>query len=54
MGLNAISGLGEIWTNEDITVGEKVTSTLMNLAMILPLVGMAIDAVNKVKILMTA
>lgn len=54
MGINAISGLGEIWTDEDLTVGEKFTSTLMNLAMILPLVGTAIDAVNKVKILMTA
>ena len=49
MGINAISGLGEIWTDEDLTVGEKFTSTLMNLAMILPLVGTAIDAVNKLK-----
>ena len=52
MGLTA--GIGDIWRNQDISVGEKLTSTMMNLATVLPLVGTAIDAVRKIKLLMTA
>ena len=48
MGINAISGLGEIWSNDDISVGEKFTSTLMNMAMVLPLVGTAMDALSMI------
>ena len=46
MGFNAIKGLKDIWSNEDLSAGEKVLSTLMNLSTLLPLVGQGIDFIS--------
>jgi hypothetical protein len=49
MGLSALTGLKDIWSTDDISVGEKLTSTLMNLSMILPAVSMAVTALSNAK-----
>ena len=36
--MNAFKNLGEVWSNEDLSTGEKIEQTLMNLAMIVPMV----------------
>jgi hypothetical protein len=53
MGLNAIKGLKDIWNNDDLEIGEKFASTLMNLGMILPLVSGAMTGLTTVKKLLS-
>lgn len=36
--MNAFKNLGEVWSNEDLSTSEKIEQTLMNLAMIVPMV----------------
>ena len=37
-GIQAIQSLGNIWNDEDLTVGEKLVQTMMSLSMIIPMV----------------
>ena len=48
MALNAIKSIGSIWSNEDISTGEKLLQTMMSLSMILPIVT---TLLNKEKIM---
>lgn len=36
--MNAFKNLGDVWSDEDLSTGEKIEQTLMNLAMIVPMV----------------
>lgn len=36
--MNAFKNLGDVWSDEDLSTGEKIEQTLMNLAMIIPMV----------------
>ena len=40
--IQSIKNLGSIWNNEDITLGEKLTQTMMNLGMVIPNVVSAV------------
>ena len=48
--LNMIKGLGDIWSDEDTTYGEKVIATLSSIAMILPTLINAYKTWNSVKL----
>jgi hypothetical protein len=48
--LNMIKGLGNIWSDEDTTYGEKVIATLSSVAMILPTLINAYKTWNSVKL----
>ena len=48
MALNAIKSIGSIWSNDDISTGEKLLQTMMSLSMILPIVT---TLLNKEKIM---
>lgn len=48
MALNAIKSIGNIWSNDDISTGEKLLQTMMSLSMILPIVT---TLLNKEKIM---
>ena len=48
--LNMIKGLGNIWSDEDTTYGEKVIATLSSIAMILPTLINAYKTWNSVKL----
>ena len=48
--LLSIKGLSDIWTNEDLTTGEKVLRTLTTLGMILPMLTRLFDAQNLAKL----
>ena len=48
MGINAAISIGRIWSNDDISVGEKLVQTMMSLSMILPIVT---TLLNKEKIM---
>jgi uncharacterized membrane protein YcjF (UPF0283 family) len=37
MGIQMLKGLGDIWTNEDMSTAEKVLSTLTTVGMVLPM-----------------
>ena len=37
MGINMLKGLGSIWTNDDLSAGEKFLSTLTTLGMVIPM-----------------
>lgn len=43
MGIQAIKSLGEIWSNDDLSTGEKIAQTMMSLSMIIPVVTMALQ-----------
>ena len=47
MALSSLQGLESIWSNEDMSVGEKLISTITSLSMILPMLTSAFDANNK-------
>lgn len=49
MGISAIQGLGDIFTNEDMSAAEKFTATLMSLSMVLPAVASAMSVVTAVR-----
>ena len=36
--MNAFKNLGDVWSDEDLSTGEKIEQTLINLAMIIPMV----------------
>lgn len=38
MAINSLKSLGNIWSNEDISLGEKLLQTMMSLSMILPVI----------------
>lgn len=48
--LNMIKGLGNIWSDEDTTYGEKVIATLSSVAMVLPTLINAYKTWNSVKL----
>ena len=48
--LNMIKGLGNIWSDEDTTYGEKVIATLSSVAMILPTLINAYKTWNSIKL----
>ena len=49
--LNSIQGLSDIWTNEDLTYGEKIVSTLTSLGMVLGTLVSTYSNFNKAKLL---
>ena len=49
MAINAVQGLGDIWNDEDASIGEKVLQTIMTLGMVLPGVSSAIAAFKAIK-----
>ena len=50
MGINALKGLGNIWSNEDLTYGEKILSTITTLASIIPIMVSSYQSWNAVKL----
>lgn len=43
MGIQALKSLGEIWSDEDLSTGEKLVQTMMSLSMIIPVVTMVLQ-----------
>ena len=51
MAINNIKGLKDIWTNEDLSTGEKVLSTLSSMAMVVPMLTNAFSGLNAKQLL---
>jgi hypothetical protein len=51
MAFNTMKGLSDVWSNEDMSIGEKMLSTITSLAMVLPMVTSAMQAENVARIL---
>jgi len=50
MAWQMIQGLGDIWNDEDTTIGEKFTQTLITLGMILPMVASGFSSLKNAKL----
>ncbi len=50
MAVNAIKSIGNIWSKDDISTGEKLLQTLMSLSMILPVIRTLTDATTRSKL----
>ena len=44
MAINALKGLGNIWSNEDLSIGEKILQTVSTLAITVPMLTSAFNA----------
>ena len=44
MSINALKGLGNIWSNEDLSIGEKILQTITTLAITIPMLTTAFNA----------
>lgn len=44
MAINALKGLGNIWSNEDLSIGEKILQTVSTLAITIPMLTSAFNA----------
>lgn len=53
MALSSIKSLGSIWADDDISIGEKIISTMTSLGLIVPSLTTAFSALNRQKILST-
>ena len=47
---SALIGLGSIWSDEDLSTGEKILTTVTTLGMVIPMVADAYSGVNLEKI----
>ena len=46
--IQSVQNLGSIWKNEDLTIGEKVLQTIINLSMVIPSLVNATNGLNEV------
>ena len=51
MAINTLKGVKDIWTNQDLTTGEKFLSTLGSLAMTIPMLTHAFSGLNAKQLL---
>jgi hypothetical protein len=49
MGLNAVKSIANVWSNDDASILDKITTTFMSLSMVLPLVTGAVTALRNAK-----
>lgn len=54
MAFNAIKSMGEIFSDKDATTGEVILTVLTNMSMLLPILGQAMNALNKQKTISVA
>ena len=50
MAINQINGLMNIWNNEQMSLGQKITATLTTLGMIIPMISRIVSAENIAKL----
>ena len=47
MAINSLSGLSDVWSDDDVSIGQKLLSTITTLGFTLPMVGGAINSLLK-------